>query len=378
MMSLRNVKAMFWKETVRLRRDRSLIGVILIQPVIFLIIYGTIITYQIFNIRWVVEDRDSTELSRRLVGDVMATGRFEHPGWVIGEQARLEAFKRHYAAVVLVIPEGFKRRVMRGEPAYVQLLLNGADPLVALRAGSYVAQVVARLRPSGPPAVSTPDVAKVLGGAYIDVRKRFWFNPDLSDRFYFLSALPSILLTQIVLGLGSVSVAIEREEGTFEQLLSSPIGTIEIIIGKMIPYVILAYAILLGVIGANYFFFGMHFRGSLIAMCVATFPFILVIATIGLLFSTLSRSLFQGVFLGFFFILFSVNLSDYFYPTQTMPTAIRYASYLFPMKYYVALLRGIGVRGATLAEMWSPIAACSVYFLVTLAILARVSRRTIA
>ncbi len=364
---------MLWKETLRLRRDRSLLGVILIQPVLFLIIYGTMITYQIFNIRWVVEDRDRTELSRRLVGEVMATGRFEHPGWVLGEDARLQAFKRHRATVAIVIPEGFKRRAMRGEPAYVQLLLNGADPLVALRAGSYVAQVVARLRKGSKLAV-----ADVLGGARIEVRKRFWFNPALSDRFYFLSALPAILLTQIVLGLGSVSIAIEREEGTFEQLLASPISTLEIMIGKMIPYVVLAYAILLGVIAAEYIFFGMHFRGSLLALCVATLPFILVTGAIGLLFSTLSKSLFQGVFLGFFFILFSVNLSDYFYPTQTMPTAIRLSSYLFPMKYYVALLRGIGVRGATLVEMWFPITACLVYFVVMLAVLARVSRRTIA
>lgn len=375
--SWRNVRALLWKETIRLRNDKGTMRVILVQPVIFLIIYGTMITYQIYNIRWFVEDRDHTEMSRRLESEIRATGRFEKPALVLGDRARLDAFTRHHASAGIVIPEGFHRRVMRGEPAYLQLLLNGADPLVATRAGSYVAQVVARFRPRGAPAISTADVGEVAGGARIEVRKRFWYNPTLSDRFYFLSALPAILLTQICLALASASLALERENGTYESLIASPVQPIEIVLGKTAPYAVIAYLILFGVIFAEYVFFGMRFRGSLVALAVATLPFILANASIGLFFSTISSSLFQGAFIGFFFILFSVNLSDYFYPTQTMPTAIRLSSYLFPMKYYVAILRGIGVRGATLAEMWFPISACIGYFLLVLAILTRVTRRTI-
>jgi ABC-2 type transport system permease protein len=378
MISWRNVRALLWKETVRLRRERRTLGVIVAQPIIFLIIYGTMITYQAYNIRWVVEDRDQSELSRRLVSEVMATGHFEPPIQALGDAARLEAFKRRYAAVALVIPEGFKRRMLRGEPAYAQLLLNGADPLVATRAGSYIAQVAARLLPYGPPAISGQAFAEAVGGARIEVRKRFWYNPTLSDRFYFLSALPAILMTQICIALASIAMVMEKEQGTMEQLLASPVSTLEIILGKTTPYVVLSYTLLIGVLLAEIFVFDMPFRGNLVALCVATLPFILVTSAIGLLFSAISTSLLQAVFIGFFFILFSVNLSDYFYPTQTMPDAVRISSYLFPTKYEVAILRGIGVRGATLAEMWFPIGACLVYFAVMLAVVVRVTRRTIA
>jgi len=377
MFSWRNVRAILWKEVVRLLNDRATMQVILVQPVIFLIIYGTMITYQIYNIRWFVEDRDRTEMSRRLVSEIHATGRFEPPRFLLGDRARMDAFTRHQMSAGVVIPEGFRRRAMRGEPAYVQVLLNGADPLVATRAGAYIAQMAARFQPRGAPAISTARAAELAGGARIEVRKRFWYNPTLSDRFYFLGALPAILLTQISLALASASLAIERERGTYESLIASPVKPIEIVLGKTAPYVVISYAILFGVILAEYLFFGMRFRGSLVALTVATLPFILANASIGLFFSTISTSLFQGAFIGFFFILFSVNLSDFFYPTQTMPTAIRLSSYLFPMKYYVAILRGIGVRGATLAEMWFPITACIVYFAIMLGILTRVTKRTI-
>src|SRR3990172_3150289 len=197
MISWRNVRALLWKEGIRLLNDKGTMRVILAQPVIFLVLYGTIITYQIYNIRWFVEDRDQTEMSRRLVSEIGATGRFEAPRWVIGDRARMDAFARHHASAGVVIPEGFRRRAMRGEPATVQLLLNGADPLVATRAGSYIAQVAARLRARGAPAISTPELGEVAGGARIEVRKRFWYNPGLSDRFYFLAGLPALLLTQI-------------------------------------------------------------------------------------------------------------------------------------------------------------------------------------
>ncbi len=377
MFSWRNVRAILWKEVVRLLNDRPTMQVILVQPVIFLIIYGAMITYQIYNIRWFVEDRDHTEMSRRFVSEIHATGRFEPPGFVLGDRARMDAFTRHHASAGVVIPEGFRRRAMRGEPAYVQVLLNGADPLVATRAGAYIAQIAARFQPRGAPAISTAHAAELAGGARIELRKRFWYNPTLSDRFYFLAALPAILLTQISLALASASLAIERERGTYESLIASPVKPIEIVLGKTAPYALISYAILFGVILAEYLFFGMHFRGSLVALTVATLPFILANASIGLFFSTISSGLFQGAFIGFFFILFSVNLSDFFYPTQTMPTAIRLSSYLFPMKYYVAILRGIGVRGATLVEMWFPITACIVYFGIMLAILTRVTKRTI-
>jgi ABC-2 type transport system permease protein len=268
--------------------------------------------------------------------------------------------------------------MLRGEPAYAQLLLNGADPLVASRAGSYITQVAARLLPYGPPAVSSQAFADAVGGARIELRKRFWYNPTLSDRFYFLSALPAILMTQICIALSSIAMVMEKEQGTMEQLLASPVNTIEIILGKTTPYVVLSYTLLIGVVLAEIFVFGMPFRGNLLSLCVATLPFILVTSAIGLLFSAISTSLLQAVFIGFFFILFSVNLSDYFYPTQTMPDVIRLSSYLFPMKYEVAILRGIGVRGATLAEMWFPIGACLVYFAVMLAVVVRVTKRTVA
>ncbi len=377
MISWHNVKALFWKETTRLRRDKNTLRSIIAQPIVFLIIYGAMITYQALNISWVVEDHDRTELSRRLVSEVMATGRFEEPHAVLGGGQRLEAFQRKRASAALIIPEGFKRELIRGEPGYLQLLLNGADPLVATRAGAYIRQVALRLQPSGPPALSSNALAETLASGRIEVRRRFWYNPTLSDKFYFLSALPAILITQVCIALASAGMVNEKDQGTMEQLLSNPLNTFDIVIGKTLPYIIVAYAMLLFVTLAEIFIFDMPFRGNLLALLVATLPFVLASTALGLVFSAISRNILQASFIGFFFILFSVNLSDYFYPTQTMPEAIRLSSYLFPMKYEVWILRGIGVRGATLLEMWVPVTACIAYFLAILAILSRVTRKTI-
>jgi ABC-2 type transport system permease protein len=348
------VFAIAYREATVLRHDQAFLIMVLAQPVIMVLLFGWGLRNEPANVPWLVLDRSQTAASRRLVGDVQATGYFLAPRAVAGYDEGRALIADGDALAMLVVPRDFRRDLERGISA-VQLLLDGSDPLTAARVGGYVARVVAAY---GSPRAGPREVlARSPGARGIAVRQRFWFNPTLADREFFLGAIAGMLLTNLCLSAMAQGIVGERERGTYEQMIALPTTALQIVLGKMVPVVVIAFAVLFIVHLGMGLVFGFWPRGSWLAMAVVTLPFVLASLAIGVFVSALSRSTAQSVFISVFFILPSFVLSGVMMPYELMPDGVRQLGALLPLRWYQMALRAIVVRGAGLADVLVPLAA---------------------
>jgi ABC-2 type transport system permease protein len=314
---------------------------------------------------WAVLDHSATSTSRRLVEEVEATGHFLKPRQVTSYAEGRELLHTGDALAFLVIPDDLARERERGG-ARVQVLLDGADPLSAARVGGYISQVGAAFGALDAPAGRRPPVPGPRDGA-IALRQRFWFNPTLNDRNFFLSALAAMLLTNLALSATSLALVGERENGTYEQMLSLPTTPVEIVLGKLMPYVVLCYLEVLIALIPSGLIFGIWPQGHWVTLLAITLPFVLASLGVGTFISSLARNSAQSVFLSVFFIMPSFVLSGVNMPYQLMPDGVRQVGGLLPLRWYQIALRRVFERGAGFMDVWIPTAVLSAMFLITLA-----------
>lgn len=354
-----SVRALAWRERSVMRHDPAFLGVVVAQPVMMLMLLGFALSNEPANVPWAVVDRSQTALSRQLVRDVSATGYFLPPRALEGTAEGRELLARGDLLALLVIPEDFARAALRGD-SEVQVLLDGADPLSAARIGGIVSSVAAQFDTTrrALPAREAP--------RSFEIRGRFWFNPTLEDRDFFLAALAGMLLTNLCLSVTALGLVGERESGTYEQTLSLPTRPLEIVLGKLLPYVGVSYGVLaIAVLGAG-LVFGIWPRGSWLALLALTLPFVLASLAIGVLVSALARSSAQAVFISVFFILPSMILSGVLLPYRLMPDGVREVGAILPLRWYQIGLRRIVSRGGGFEEVWLPMLALTAQFAVLL------------
>jgi ABC-2 type transport system permease protein len=358
-----NVLAVAYREALVLRHDKALIAAIIAQPIMMLILFGVALSNKPAHVPWAVLDRSHTAFSRRLVTTIQETGYFLPPRSVGGYAEGRALLRRSAALALLVVPEDFARDVEHGRPR-VQLLLDGSDPLSSARVASYVTQVAAALTLRDASSRPRRSVGVANG---IDVRQRFWFNPTLADRTFFLAALAGMLLTNLCLSATSLGLVGERESGTYEQMLSQPTRPLEVVLGKVAPYAVLAYFVLTFATVASGLVFGVWPVGSWATLYLVSLPFILASLAVGVLVSALARTSAQSVFISVFFILPSFVLSGVMMPYQFMPTPVRAIGALFPLRWYQIASRRIVERGAGLVDVVGPMLALVGLFAVILA-----------
>lgn len=363
-----NVLAVAYRETAVMRHDRAFLAVVTAQPIMMLLLAGFALSTQPRNVPWAVLDQSRTAVSRRLVASIGTSGYFLAPDAVSSYAQGRARLRRGRALAFLVIPADFRREVSRGEPA-VELLLDGSDPLSAARVGSVVRQITEAFDPTG----RAVEIRRVGAGpdaeiGPIDVRARFWFNPTLRDRDFFLSILAGMLLTNVCLSVTALGLVAERESGTYEQTLALPTTPIEIVLGKLLPYVGMSYVVLAAALLGAGLGFGVWPRGSLIALVLVTLPFVLASLGFGVFVSAVARSSAQAVFIAVFFILPSFVLSGVMLPYQLMPPAVRTLGALLPLRWYQMALRGVVSRGVGLHDVLVPFLALSLFFAGTLAL----------
>jgi ABC-type multidrug transport system permease subunit len=361
-----NVAAVAYKEASVIRHDKALLATVLAQPVMMLLLFGLALSNKPANVEWLVLDRNQSALSRRFVQEVYSTGYFKPPRSVWSCDEGRRALQDGAALALVVIPQSFRRDIERGRPG-VQVLVDGSDPLSAARIAGYISAVASTFvsRPPTVAAHAVPAAAPPTG--VVDLRQRFWFNPTLLDRQFFLAALAGMLLTNLCLSATSLGLVAERESGTYEQMLALPTTPIEIVLGKLVPYVGLAYGLFFFATLATGVFFGIWPAGSWLALIVVTLPFVLASLAIGVFVSTLARTSAQAVFITVFFIMPSFVLSGSMFPYQFMPHGVREVGALFPLRWYQIALRRIIERGGGFAEVAVPMLALTVLFGVILA-----------
>lgn len=370
-----NVLAVAWREVTAMRHDKPFLGTVTVQPLVMLLLYGAALSNEPANVPWAVLDHSRGAESRRLVQEIGATGYFLPPRTVAGYDEGRALLARGDAIALVVIPRDFARQSLRGAPE-LQVLLDGADPLTSARVGGYITAVAHSFDPSG----RALDARTGRGGAHaalaareragpFELRGRFWFNPTLADDAFFLAALAGMLLTNICLSASSLGLVGERESGTFEATLSLPTSPLEIVLGKLLPYLGISYVVLaMATLGAG-LGFGVWPRGSLPGLLVLTLPFVLASLSVGVLVSALVRTTAQAVFLTVFVIMPSFVLSGVMFPYQLMPDGVRQVGSVMPLRWYQIGLRRLVLRGAELGDVWLPLLALTLLFAVLLALI---------
>jgi ABC-2 type transport system permease protein len=345
-----NVRAVAYREAQILRHDRPIIIALVLQPVLLLLIFGGVLSNKPGNVPLAVLDRSASAESRKLVGDIGSMGYFLAPLPVASYSEGRARLKDGDALALIVIPDTFDADLARGG-AEVQLLLDGSDPLSSARVAGFINAAAAAFAPHRP--VLAADAGRSSRGA-IAIRQRFRFNPTLRDRNFFLAAIAGMLLTNVCFSATSLGFVGEREAGTYEQVLSLPVSALEIVVGKLVPHVAIAYSLLIATLLAAGVVFGVWVKGSLLALGVVTLPFVLASLTVGVLVSVLARNSAQAVFITVFFTLPSFILSGIMMPYQLMPHGVREVGGLLPLRWYQIALRRIVERGAGLADIVEP------------------------
>jgi ABC-2 type transport system permease protein len=348
------LRSLLAKEWIQIRRDPKLLGLLLIAPVLQLLVLGSAVTTDVREVSLAVRDNDHSWHSREIVRALSSSGYFQTtmlagPGEQDGENL---VFGR--AGLILVIPADFSRNLLRGQPAGVQVLVDGADSNFAVQGLNYL-QKALRLYSAGLVRATVNDAARLQGASppTITAQSRAWFNPDLDSHRFMVPALMGLLLMVATMVVTSMALVKEREEGTMEQVIVTPLRPSELIAGKLLPFVVIGFAEITLALSAIVFLFGVPLKGSLLWLYACSGLFLMNTLGLGLLISTLVKTQQQAMMVAAFFVMLPfVLLSGFTFPIENMPTPIRVVAELIPLKFYLRIVRGLFLKGIGFSGLW--------------------------
>jgi ABC-2 type transport system permease protein len=353
------------KEFLQILRDPHTLYIVLAIPVVQLFLLGYTATTEVRNIPLAVIDRDRTSDSRRLLDAYRAADYFRLAFDVDSEDQLRSLIDGGEAGAGLIIPQDFSEQLRSGGTARISFLLDGSDPSVAttaLSAAELIGQSVSnritvdRLQKAG------------LGGAVapgLEVRAQVWFNPDLVSAYFMVPALIGMILQLMTTMLTSTAIVRERERGTIEQLIVTPIRSGELIVGKIAPYVLIALFNTLEVLTVGTLWFGVPLRGSLGLLLLLSGLFLTCSLGIGLFISTIAHTQQEAMMLTWFTLLPTVFLSGFFFPLAAMPPVLQAISHLIPLRYYLAIIRSILLKGVGAGSLTEEIVALAILGAIT-------------
>jgi len=361
---------MLWKEFVQLRRDRFTLAMMVGLPAVQLLLFGFAIQTEVRHIRTLILDESKTSESRALVRVMTNTGNFDFVGTVASRGELADRIGRGAAGAALVIPPGFMADLRRGRTAEAQVIVDAADPMSSSAAMSGAAQA-AQAR-----ALELAD-SRRAARAPLDVRIRPWYNPGLRSAVYIVPGIVGVLLSMTMVMITGMAVVRERERGTLEQLVVTPISRTGLMLGKLIPFLLIGYVQMTVVLLLGWLVFDVPFRGSLVALYVITLAFIVANLGLGLLLSTAVRTQTQAMQLSFFFLMPNILLSGFMFPREAMPAPAQWLGALLPLTYYLRILRAILLKGVGTAQVWPESLALVGFALVLVALSVRRFSKTI-
>ena len=337
------------KEFIQIRRDRRMLPILLVLPVMQLIILGYAVSSDIKHVSTVVCDLDRTPESRAFIDRFAATEYFDIRYRVDDERKIKDLVDGGRARLGLVIPPRFAARLARQETATVQLLLDGSDSNTATVAQGYVTQIVN--------AASARIILERLGPkstlpVAVNPTIRVWFNPDLKSVNFMVPGVIALILTIVTMTMTATAIVKEKERGTIEQLIVTPIRPHQLMLGKAIPFVIIAYVDILIVVVAGVLWFRVSIAGSFLLLLALSGLFIMTTLGLGLLISTVSQTQQQAMMLSFFINPPFMLLSGFIFPIASMPEPMQYITYIIPLRYFLIIIRGIFLKGIGLEILW--------------------------
>ncbi|MGI6685473.1 MAG: ABC transporter permease [Bacillota bacterium] len=339
------IKAIIWKEFIQIRRDRPSLAIALAMPIMMMLVFGFAVNTDVDHIDTVVFDQDMSSASRRLIKSFETTGTFDLIDHVSSQKKIREVIDGGKAKVGLIIPPDYNKELVRGESTGIQILIDGSDPLVAQKALSTAQMLVQvksfeiqqeRLEKSG--------LSRDLQ-LPISLSSRVWYNPDMDSIKFNIPGLVGVILQNITVLLTAFALVRERERGTLEQLIITPIRPAELIMGKLVPYIFIGLFDVLLVIALAVFLFSVPIKGSFLLLMVLSVVFLWTALGFGLLISTIAKNQLQAMQASVALILPSILLSGFMFPRESMPGVIYAIGNFIPITYFLRILRGIILKG---------------------------------
>lgn len=340
-----NLLPMLWKEVIQLRRDRFTLAMMLGIPAMQLVLFGYAIRTEVRHLPTVVLDESRTPESRALVNVLRNTGNFDVTEWVSTRAELADRIEGGKASAGLVIARDYMREIKRGRTGSAQMIVDAADPMAssaamsgAARAGAARAAVLSGSRGAGPSPV--------------EVRVRPWYNPGMRDAVYIVPGIIGVLVSLTMVLITSIAIVREREQGTLEQLIVTPIDKTSLMLGKLVPFLIIGFVQMTVILVLGWLLFDVPMRGSLVLLYAMAFAFIVANLGLGLLMSTLVRSQLQAMQMGFLFLLPNILLSGFMFPRSAMPAPAQWLGSALPLTYFLEVLRGVLLKGVGIGHLW--------------------------
>jgi ABC-2 type transport system permease protein len=355
-MSWLRIRELVRKEFIQLFSDKRNRAMLFIFPFIQLMIFGYVVNYDISNIRVAVLDHSKTHESRKLADSFTGSNIFHITHNVTTERQLAELLLQGKIDMGIKVSQDFASIIRKGQTAPIQILVDGSMSNMATMRVAYASSVLDKfnrqeLRELYP---------RQMSYGKVDARIRTWYNPNLDSQYFFVPGIVALLVMVTAFILTSIAIIREKEDGTMEQLIVTPLKSYELIVGKTIPYIIISLAQMVAVIVVAIFWFEIPLKGSILLLFFATCLFLLSTLGIGLFISTISSTKQQAMMTSFFFIMPFFMLSGFVFPIANMPEIVQWLTFLNPLRFFLVILRGIFLKGVGLEVLWPQFLALAI------------------
>ena len=349
------------KEFKQVFRTREMLSIIFIAPMIQMLVLGFAISTEVKNVSLIIADFDRSRISREILQAFEHTDRFRVVGYETSYRGIETAIHRWQAQMAIIIPADFGRNLQRGLQPEVQVIVDGLDGNTAGVALGYASGILQRFgevwlqqRAVARPAGTSPPGHRVV------VEDRLWYNLDLKPEQYMIPGIVVVLVTIISMMLSAMSLVREKEIGTLEQLIVTPLKRYQLVLGKILPFLILTFMEMGIVLMAAQLIFGIRIAGSYTLLAGLAFLYLFATLGLGILISTITHTQQQAMFVSWFFIVFMILMSGFFVPIENMPGVLQKVTYINPMRYFMYIMREIFQKGSSLQFLlkdWLPMTA---------------------
>ena len=364
---MRRLRALLVKEFIQMRRDRLTLAMMLGIPIVQLLLFGYAINTDVKHLPTIVFDQSLQQDSRELLNSLEASGYFDITDTAKSFQGINDAVDSGKAKVGIIIPPDFSENIKHGSTATVQVIVDATDSMSASSAISS-AQMIGQLKSQ---AILLQKMQGYTGHAAqipYDIRIRPWYNSDFVSSFYMVPGIMGVILTMTMVMITSMAIVRERERGTLEQLIVTPMKKWELMLGKLIPYSIVGYVQVTVSIIVGILVFDLPIRGSLGLLYALTSFFIIASLAQGLLISTVAKTQMQAMQMSFFVFLPSVLISGFMFPREAMPLFFNLLGNILPLTFYLQIMRGIILKGVGLSVLWPQVLSLAIFIMIVLTV----------
>jgi ABC-2 type transport system permease protein len=341
------------KELLQVKRDKKMLVVIFIAPIIQLLFLGYAANMDVNVIRTTIFDQDKSETSRELIRKFEHSGYFKIDYYVDNYEEVTGLLNNGKTLVAIVIPKDFEKKINRHETSPLQILVEGSDGNKSSIALGYIQKIATNFSTAIVAGTKDKLGMKISLSGSLTPEVRVWYNPEMRTRNFMLPGILALILMITTISLMSMAIVKEREIGTFEQLIVTPIKPYQLILGKLLPFTIIGFVVLVTVMIVMTQWFGIAVRGSRLFLLFNALLFVLSNLGLGLFISTISKTQQQAMMASIFMVMMPmIYLSGFAFPIENMPPVVQYITYAIPLRYFITIIRGIVLKGIGFSSLW--------------------------